>query len=231
VAPSAAWESELTFRVGERHRVSALRVSPPSPRALLVLAHGAGAGMRHAFLAGLAAALAERRIATLRYQFPYAERGERRPDPPALLRATVRGALAEGARAARGLPLLAGGKSMGGRMTSQALAERADPAVRGIVFFGFPLHPAGRPSVERGEHLAAVEAPMLFLQGTRDALADLTLLEPICRKLAPRAALRVIEGADHSFRVPKRSGRSDRDVLEELARATAEWCSAIGVGP
>jgi predicted alpha/beta-hydrolase family hydrolase len=179
--------------------------------------------MRHAFLEAIAAALAQRGVATLRFEFPYAAAGARRPDPRPVLIETVAAAAAEAGRLAGGLPLFAGGKSMGGRMTSHAAAEGRLDTVRGIVFLGFPLHPAGKPGHERAEHLARVAQPMLFLQGTRDALADLSLLRPICERLGPRARLHAIEGADHGFHVPKRSGRSDADVIDELAAEIASW--------
>ena len=190
---------------------------PGAATCLLVLAHGAGAGMRHPFLEAIAGALASRRVATLRFEFPYAAAGSRRPDPRPVLIDSVCAAAAEAERQAGGLPLFAGGKSMGGRMTSLAAAAGQLESVRGIVFLGFPLHPAGRPGSERADHLTAVQQPMLFLQGTRDTLCDLSRLRPICEKLGPRALLRVIEGADHGFHVLKRSGRSDGDVIEELA--------------
>ena len=214
---------ELRIPVGERHEVAAVFDRPASPHALLVLAHGAGAGMRHSFLEALAAALTARGVGVLRYQFPYMEAGGGPPDPPALLQATVRAAVAAAAERAEGRLLLAGGKSMGGRMTSLAQSQRALPGVAGLVFVGFPLHPAGRPSTSRGEHLARVEVPMLFLQGTRDALAPLDLLRPLLAPLAPRARLHVVEGADHAFHVLKRSGRTDDEVLRELADAIAAW--------
>ena len=193
---------------------------------MLVLAHGAGAGMEHAFMDALAAALAAQGAATFRYQFPYSERGSKRPDPAPLLESTVRSAVEAAAGLAGGLPLFAGGKSMGGRMTSQAAAKRPLEGVRGIAFFGFPLHAIGKPGVERAEHLNAVGIPLLFLQGSRDRLAELELLEPVVRKLGGRATLHVVEDADHSFHVPARSGRTDADVLDELARTTAEWAAA-----
>ncbi|MGH7644577.1 MAG: alpha/beta hydrolase family protein [Gemmatimonadales bacterium] len=208
-------------------------VRPPGARWLYVLTHGAGAGMRHPFLEAVARALADRQIATFRYQFPYMERRERRPDPPGVLEATVRAAVGAAAAAAPGLPLVAGGKSLGGRMTSSAAAKQPLDAVRGLVFLGFPLHPPKRPASERAAHLDRVALPMLFLQGTRDDLADLSLLEPVCRRLGPRATLHVVEGADHSFRVLKRSGRTDAEVLEELADAVVGWLRTLeppGVG-
>jgi predicted alpha/beta-hydrolase family hydrolase len=182
--------------------------------------------MRHAFMEAAAAALTRHGVGTLRFEFPYAAAGARRPDPLPVLIETVVAAAAEARRLAGGLPLLAGGKSMGGRMTSRAAAEDRLADVRGLVFLGFPLHPAGRPGVERADHLASVAQPMLFLQGTRDALADLALLRPVCDRLGPRARLHVIDGADHGFHVPKRSGRSDADVLDELAAEVARFGSA-----
>jgi hypothetical protein len=214
---------ERRIRVPESGEVSALLMAPARPRALYVLAHGAGAGMRHPFMESIASRLAAHGIASLRYQFPYTEQGGRRPDPEPLLLATVRAAVAAGREASGGLPLLAGGKSMGGRMTSRAAASAPLPGVAGLVFLGFPLHPAGRPGVARAEHLARVDLPMLFLQGTRDRLADLTLLKPVVERLGERATLRAIEHADHSFHVLKRSGLSDEQVLDELATAVAEW--------
>jgi predicted alpha/beta-hydrolase family hydrolase len=214
---------EQRIRVPDAGEVSALLLAPAHPRAFYVLAHGAGAGMRHPFMEAIAQRLAARGIATLRYQFLYAERGGRRIDPEPVLLATVRAAVAAGREVAGGLPLLAGGKSMGGRMTSRAAAAAPLEGVQGLVFLGFPLHPAGQPGASRAEHLARVDLPMLFLQGTRDTLADLTLLAPIVERLGKRAALRVIEHADHSFHVLKRSGRDDEQVLDELATAVAEW--------
>ena len=203
--------------------VHGLVLRPENAAALFVLAHGAGAGMRHPFLADLAERLAANRVATFRWQFPYMEKRSRRPDPKPLLLASVRSAVAKGVELAAGLPVFAGGKSMGGRMTSLAQFEEPLPDVRGLVFVGFPLHPAGKPSTERADHLADVRVPMLFLQGTRDALADLTLLRPVCDQLRTRATLRIFDDADHSFHVRKSSGRTDADVMEELATAIAEW--------
>ena len=214
---------ERRIGVSKGVAVSALLLQPARQSALYVLAHGAGAGMRHAFMESVAQRLALRGIGTLRYQFPYTEQGGRRPDAEPLLLATVRAAVAAGSEAARGAPLLAGGKSMGGRMTSRAAAAEPLEGVSGLVFLGFPLHPAGQPGVSRADHLARVDLPMLFLQGTRDTLADLTLLRPVVERLGGRATLRVIEHADHSFHVLKRSGRTDEQVLEELAMAVAEW--------
>src|SRR5881275_3177329 len=207
-------------RVGD---VSGLLLRPDGARLLYVLAHGAGAGMRHPFLEVVAQRLAERSIATLRYQFPYMEQRGRRPDPPAVAAATVRAAVMEAARVAPGLPLVAGGKSFGGRMTSTAQAEAPLPGVRGLVFLGFPLHPPGRPGDRRAEHLAEVQIPMLFLQGTRDEFADLKFLRPVIERLGARATLHLVEGADHSFHVLKRSGRTDGEVLRELIGAVGDW--------
>src|SRR5213593_4746916 len=201
------------LRVGE---VSGLLLRPKDARLLYVLAHGAGAGMRHPFLESISQRLAEQGIATLRYQFPYMEQRARRPDPPAVAAATVRAAVAEAARIAPGLPLLAGGKSFGGRMTSTAQAEAPLPGVRGLVFLGFPLHPPGRLGDSRAEHLAQVQTPMLFLQGSRDDFADLKLLRPVVKRLCARATLHLVEGGDHSFHVLKRSGRTDTEVMGEL---------------
>ncbi len=218
---------ELSFAVGPERRVSALLMLPSGAHALYVLAHGAGAGMRHPFLATMAAALAERGIATLRYQFPYMEAGGRRPDSPAIAHAAVRAAVAEGARRAPGVPLIAGGKSFGARMTSQAQALEPLADVAGLAFLGFPLHPPGKPGNERADHLRQVRVPMLFLQGTRDEFAGLSLIEPLCRRLGGHATLHLIEGANHSFKVPARSGRKDADVRAELADTLAAWTGKI----
>ena len=219
---------ELRFSVGQTSgEVSGLLVRPPDARLLCVLAHGAGAGMRHPFLEAVARALAEQKIATLRYQFPYMEQRARRPDPPAVAAATVRAAVAEAARVAPGLPLIAGGKSFGGRMTSTAQAEEPIPGVRGLVFLGFPLHPPGRPADKRAEHLAQVRIPMLFLQGDRDEFADLKLLGPVIKQLGERATLHLVAGGDHSFHVLKRSGRTDGDVMGELVQAMVDWTGRL----
>ena len=221
--------SELAIQVGERvGRVSALLELPRGARALYVLAHGAGAGMRHPFMQAVAAGLAERGVATLRYQFPYIEAGGRRPDPPGVLEATVRAAVARAVAAAPGLPLVAGGKSLGGRMTSSAAAKAPLPGVRGLVFLGFPLHAPGRPGTERAAHLERVQIPMLFLQGTRDALADLSLVRGVAERL-PQATLHVVEGGDHSFAVLKRSGRTEAEVMAELADTIVAWLSREGI--
>ncbi len=218
---------ELRFDAGAGGEVSALLERPAGARWLLVLGHGAGAGMRHRFLEALAGRLADQGIATFRYQFPYMEAGAGRPDRPPVLTAAVRAATAAAAAAAPGLPLLAGGKSMGGRMTSTAAAEAPLPGVHGLVFFGFPLHAAGKPGAGRGAHLARVGVPMLFLQGTRDALADLDLLRPVLEPLGEKATLHVVDGADHSFAVLKRSGRTGEEVLDELASTAARWADAL----
>lgn len=203
--------------------VSAILVRPAEARALYVLAHGAGAGMRHPFLARMADALALRGVATLRYQFPYMERKARRPDPPGVAAATVRAAVALAQRLAPELPLIAGGKSFGGRMTSTAQAAEPLPGVRGLAFLGFPLHPPGKPAVTRGEHLDAVRVPMLFLQGDRDEFAEVILLRQVLRNLGSRATLHLVSGGDHSFSVPKKSGRNADEVFDELATTIADW--------
>jgi predicted alpha/beta-hydrolase family hydrolase len=208
-------------------KVSGLLNRPPQARALYLLAHGAGAGMRHPFIASVVEALAGRGIGSLRYQFPYMEVGRGRPDSPSVLEATVRAAVAVAQDIAPGLPLLAGGKSLGGRMTSNAAARQPLPGVAGLVFLGFPLHAPKRPSQSRAEHLRKVDVPMLFLQGTRDMLADLDLITAVCRDLGPRATLHVVEAGDHSFAVLKRSGRSEGEVMEELATAIADWCGRL----
>jgi len=212
------------LRVGE---VSGLLLRPKDARLLYVLAHGAGAGMRHPFLESISQRLAEQGIATLRYQFPYMERRSRRPDPPAVAAATVRAAVAEAARIAPDLPLVAGGKSFGGRMTSTAQAEEPLPGVRGLVFLGFPLHPPGRPDDKRAEHLAHVQVPMLFLQGTRDDFAALKLLQPLVKGLGERATLYLVEGGDHSFRVLTKSGRSEGEVMGEVVSTIVEWADGL----
>jgi predicted alpha/beta-hydrolase family hydrolase len=215
---------ELRIPVDEKiGAVSGLLDRPPGAEALLVLGHGAGAGMRHPFLESLVELLTARRIATVRYQFPYMEQGRKRPDHARRLIATVRAAVAAGESEARGLPLFAGGKSMGGRMTSLAASEEPLSGVQGLVFVGFPLHAPGRDGTERAEHLQAVAPPMLFLQGTRDRLARLDLIEEVCAGLGRRATLHIVEGGDHSFHVLKRSGRTDAEALEELAEIASVW--------
>lgn len=220
---SAPPAERLTIGVGASHEVSGLFERPSCARAVLVLAHGAGAGMEHPSMQAVATELAERGIATLRYQFPYMERKSRRPDPPALCHATVRAAVAEAARLAPDLPLIAGGRSFGGRMTSQAQAQSPLPGVAGLVFLAFPLHPAGRPGTDRAAHLREVRVPMLFLQGTRDELADLALLRPLVEGLGARATLHLLQDADHSFHVPARSGQKDSDSRAEALDALSGW--------
>lgn len=218
---------QLTFPVADGPvEVSGLLRRPAGAKSLLVLGHGAGAGMSHPFLEALTDKLADLGMATLRYQFPYMEQNRRRPDFGPILQATVRSAVDEANRAAGDLPLFAGGKSMGGRMTSLAAARRPLPRVRGLVFFGFPLHPAGKPGTARAEHLEDVGMPMLFLQGTRDRLAGLDLLRPIVRQLGSRARLHVVEGGDHSFGMLKKSGRTPEEALDELAATTTRWATS-----
>ncbi|HEY4449954.1 MAG TPA: alpha/beta family hydrolase [Steroidobacteraceae bacterium] len=217
----------LSFSVGDGLRVSARLALPPQARACYVLAHGAGAGMEHPFMTAMAVGLAERGVATLRYQFPYMERGSRRTDPPQLCHATVRAAVAEGARLAPGLSLIAGGRSFGGRMTSQAQSLAPLPGVRGLAFLGFPLHPAGRPADTRAEHLTRVQIPMLFLQGTRDALAERSLLEALLTRLGPRASSCWLDEADHSFHVAARSGRNEAQVRNTLCAALCTWMEGL----
>lgn len=217
----------VTIRVNESSTVSGLFDRPVDARACFVFAHGAGAGMHHASMASVAADLSQRGIATLRYQFPYMERGSKRPDPPALCHATVRAAVAEAARVLPGVRLVAGGRSFGGRMTSQAQALAPLPGVAGLAFLAFPLHPAGRPSQQRADHLSDIEIPLLFLQGTRDELATLELLEPVVQRLGARATLRLLQEADHSFRVRASSGRRDPDVRQELVLALVDWIDGL----
>lgn len=200
---------------------------PAEAKALYVMAHGAGANMQHHFMASMAEHLAEQRIGTLRYNFPYMDAGSKRPDPPAVLESAVRKAIDRAFEASSGLPLFAGGKSMGGRMTSQALAKRHDPRVKGIIFLGFPLHQPGKPSTERATHLASVQVPMLFVQGTRDSLARLDLIQEVCASLRDRATLHVIDTADHSFAVLKRSGKSAEEAYREMAAAIAAWMLTV----
>lgn len=212
---------ELVLEVDGRYRVSALLMRPPDAWSLYVFAHGAGAGMRHAFMEAVAGDLAGEGVATLRFQFPYAEAHKFRPDPPALLESTVRAATARGVL--ENLPLFAGGKSMGGRMTSQAQAQATLPGVRGLVFLGFPLHPPRRPAVSRAKHLEEVSVPMLFVQGARDDLADLELIRGVCAALGTRAVLHVVEGGDHSFKVLKSSGRDQPAVMREIRDAVVTF--------
>jgi len=223
----SAGAQSVTIAVDETRRVSGLLQVPSVTRACYVFAHGAGAGMAHPFMTSVANALAEHDVASLRYQFPYMEQGSKRPDAPKLAHATVRAAAAEASRLLPGVTLVAGGKSFGGRMSSQAQAIEPLPGVRGLAFTGFPLHPAGRPSDERAQHLFDIEVPMLFLQGTRDDLADLQLLQPLIERLGKRATLKLFADADHSFHVPARSGRKDSDVIAELAATLAAWAIAL----
>jgi uncharacterized protein len=220
-------EELIGIDVTDGVRVSGLLRRPPSERALYVLAHGAGAGMRHPFMAAVARDLAGLGIASLRYQFPYMEAGRKRPDPPALCHATVRAAVTVAGGLMRGRALIAGGKSFGGRMTSAAQAHEPLPGVRGLAFLGFPLHPPDKPSVARAEHLSGIEVPMLFLQGTRDEFAERALLESTVARLGARARLALVEGADHSFHVPVRSGRTDASALDEILRTLAVWIDSI----
>ena len=213
----------VSIAVDDQRQVSGMLLAPAEARICYVLAHGAGAGMAHPFMAAVANGLAGRGIATLRYQFPYMEQRSKRPDSPKVAQATVRAAVIEASKLVRDLILVAGGKSFGGRMTSQAQAASPLPKVRGLAFLGFPLHPAGRPSDERGHHLFQVKIPMLFLQGTRDALADTVLLEALVQQLGSRATLKLLPDADHSFHVPARTGRTDTDIRSELLDDLATW--------
>lgn len=215
---------QFAVQIGDKSGpVDALLLRPDDMHTLFVFAHGAGAGMRHAFMQSLSEMLYAVGVGTLRYQFPYMQQGGRRPDPPGLLEATVRAAIAIGHELAAGATLVAGGKSMGGRMTSQALAKQQDARVAGIVFVGFPLHQPNRPAMARAEHLASVQVPMLFLQGTRDTLADIDLIRQVHAGIADRATLHIIDGADHSFSVLKRSGRTNEEVQRELAQVVSSW--------
>ena len=220
----------LTLTVDDQTMVSALWLQPPKPRWTYVFAHGAGAGMHHSFMAALSQALVDASVATLRYQFPYMERGSKRPDSPAVAHAAVRAAVAAARKRLPGTPLFAGGKSFGGRMTSQAQAAEAMPGVRGLVFVGFPLHPAGKPGIDRAAHLAQVAVPMLFLQGTRDELADLALLQGVVQGLGNQATLHIEDDADHAVHVRTRSGRNDAQVVLALADAMAAWFLAQAPG-
>ena len=221
---------QVTISLESGVRVSGLALRPSDAESWLVLAHGAGAGMTHPFMESLALELAARKIASLRYQFPYMESGGKRPDRPDVCRATVRAVVGVASRLAGTLPLFAGGKSFGGRMTSQAQAAAPLPGVTGLVFFGFPLHTAGSESLQRGQHLASISVPMLFLQGTRDALAQLPLIHILLQQVGAQAALHVLEGADHGFHVLKRSGRTDDEVMAEMVDALAAWIAALSVG-
>ena len=217
--------------VNDAGAVSALLTRPAQPRACFVFAHGAGAGMTHAFMKAVALGLAERNVATLRYQFPYMEKGSKRPDPPGIAHAAVRAAVATAAQYCPGLPLIAGGKSFGARMTSQAQAKAPLQGVHGLTFLGFPLHPAGRPSQDRAEHLFEMQIPVLFLQGTRDNLASLDQLKPVCKQLGKRATLKLFADADHSFHVPARTGRKDAQVLDDVLDALAAWLDNVILRP
>src|SRR5271163_501422 len=217
----------VTIEVDATRDVSGLLLVPERPFACYVLAHGAGTGMTHKFMTAVAEGLNERGMATLRYQFPYMEAGSKRPDRPPLAHAAVRAAVASAARLTPGLPLFAGGKSFGARMTSQAQAAAPLPNVIGLAFLGFPLHPAGKPSADRAAHLSDVRVPMLFLQGTRDALAELQFLSPVLEKLSAIATSHLIEHADHSFDVPVRSGTTDSQVLNEVLDTLTDWARGI----
>ncbi len=213
----------VTLRIDPSTEVSALWDKPRDAKVTLVLAHGAGAGMMHKHMAATAEGLTERGIAVLRFNFPYMERGSKRPDSPPIAHAAIRAAMAQGRKLAGDLPLFAGGRSFGGRMTSQAQSEEPLPNVRGLVFFAWPLHPSGKPGTDRAEHLAKVKVPMLFLQGTADTLAETPLLKPVVAGLGKRAKLHLVENADHSFHVPAKTGRKDPDVLAEILDVAAEW--------
>ena len=218
---------KLEIAVGNAGPVSALLIRPAKARACFVFAHGAGAGMTHPFMEATATGLGERGVATLRYQFPYMEKATKRPDPPAVAHAAVRAAAAEAGQRCPGLSLIAGGKSFGGRMTSQAQAAAPLAGVDGLAFLGFPLHPAGKPSGDRARHLSDIHVPMLFLQGTRDNLAGWALLEPVVKSLGPSATLHPVQGADHSFHVLARSGRNDREVLGEVLDTLSAWIGTV----
>jgi predicted alpha/beta-hydrolase family hydrolase len=226
---SAISPQQLEIAIAKSGSVSGLLTRPAQARACFVFAHGAGAGMTHPFMETFATGLGERGVASLRYQFPYMEKSSRRPDPPAIAQAAVRAAVAEAGLSCPGLPLIAGGKSFGGRMTSQAQASAPLAGVRGLAFLGFPLHPAGKPSSDRAKHLAEVHVPMLFMQGTRDNLAELTLMEPVVASLGPSASLHLVREADHSFHVLARSGRNDREVMKEILDTFSIWIGAVEV--
>ncbi|RXH00264.1 alpha/beta hydrolase family protein [Bradyrhizobium zhanjiangense] len=219
--------TELKLDIERIGMVSAILTLPAHARACYVLAHGAGANMRHAFMEKVAAGLAERGIATFRFNFPYMEERKGRPDQPAVAHAAIRAAVAEAARLCPGITLIAGGKSFGGRMTSQAQSKAALPDVKGLAFLGFPLHADKKPSSERAEHLAGIAIPMLFLQGTRDGLADLGYLRPVVEKLGPKATLHQVEAGDHSFAVLKKSGRTNDEALTEVLDTLAAWIDGL----
>lgn len=218
---------KLEIEIGKANTVSALLMRPPEARSCFVFAHGAGAGMAHFFMETVALGLCERDVATLRYQFPYMEKGSKRPDPPTVAHAAVRAAVAQAEQCCEGLPLIAGGKSFGGRMTSQAQAIAPLPGVKGLAFLGFPLHPPGNPSDERAKHLSDVRVPMLFMQGTRDDFGELSLLEPVVKSLGPSATLHLVQDGDHSLHAPVRSGRNDREVMNEVLDAFVEWTQSV----
>lgn len=219
---------ELKFlATPEKGEVSALLVRPPDASHVLVLGHGASTNLRHATLQSIADRLAEAGIATFRYNFPYSEHGKGR-DSQAVCTQTVRSAIAAAREAARDLKLLAGGHSFGGRMTSTAASETPLDGVRGLVFFSFPLHQPGKPETKRADHLGAVTVPMLFLSGTRDELAELDLLKPVCKKLGKLATLHAVDTADHGYKVLKRSRTSEEDVFVEMARVVRAWASKLG---
>jgi predicted alpha/beta-hydrolase family hydrolase len=220
-------ETQTLVMVGARGPVSAILLRPDNARLLYVLGHGAGAGMRHPFMERIATELADRGIATFRYQFPYMEAGRRSPDPPKILEATVRAALTNAIDTADGLPIIAGGKSMGGRITSHVAAHDPPPELRGLAFLGYPLHAPKKPAVKRAEHLSDIRIPMLFVQGTRDSLANLDLLRPIVTNLGDSATMHVVEGGDHSFKVLKRSGRTPEEVLNEITDTVSGWTDRI----
>jgi uncharacterized protein len=227
IGDSMSVPQKLKISVDKSGSVSALLLLPPDARACFVFAHGAGAGMDHRFMEAAATGLGERGIATLRYQFPYMEQGSRRPDAPGVAHAAVRAAVAEASRNCPRLPLFAGGKSFGGRMTSQAQATARLPHVSGLIFLGFPLHPLGKPSADRAKHLSSIHIPMRFVQGSADKLAELRLLEPVVNGLAAPTSLHVIEQADHSFHVPARSGRKDGEVLDEILDGMSAWIDTL----
>lgn len=217
----------LHFKVSENiGEVSAIFSSPKNPKAIFVFAHGAGAGMNHKFMEEISSKLVNFDIAVFRYQFPYMEKGKRSPDYPNVLLKTVQSAVEKAESIYKGLPIFAGGKSLGGRMTSTVASKNLIPQIKGIIFFGFPLHAPGKPSSDRAEHLYEVKVPMLFLQGTRDKLADLNLLKPVIKKIGRKASLKIIEGADHSFHVLKSFKKSDSEIIEELSELASSWMLA-----
>ncbi|WP_082906052.1 alpha/beta hydrolase family protein [Bradyrhizobium centrolobii] len=227
VKTEAVKTEELKLDIERIGTVSAILVQPGNARACYVLAHGAGAGMRHSFMDEVAVGLADRGIATLRFNFPYMENKQRRPDQPTVAHAAIRATVEEAARLCPGLKLVAGGKSFGGRMTSQAQSKAPLPGVKGLAFLGFPLHADNKPSTERAEHLARVDIPMLFLQGTRDRLADLSYLKPVIEELGPKAKLHEVAGGDHSFAVLRKSGRTNEEALEEVLDTLMAWIDEI----